>query len=99
MLVEPVHKLWDVGRDIKPAVRSPGLDDQLARNFRFLQLLDDELRLLERYNRIGVAVHDKRRWLVGADVVDRGKTASDFQSLLLIDSRHVSGPFLVVCLK
>src|SRR5438045_1794397 len=84
VLVEPVGQHGNVIPHIGPSVSSARLDDQLARNVYFLQLVDDQLGLLDGHKLVGVAVNNKGWRVVGADVIHRRDLLSDLKASGLV---------------
>src|SRR5262245_29212398 len=70
ILVEPVGQRHEVLFEIGPAVTGPLLDHQLARHLRFPEFLDDQFCLLDRDEKVGIAVNDERRRIIFADLID-----------------------------
>ena len=73
--VEPVGELRQVLVQAGPAVPGTLLDDELRLDPGLLELLDDQLRLLERDELVLVAVDDQRRRVVGRDVGRSARSA------------------------
>ena len=87
MLVEPIGEQVHVLAECGPAVVGSGAEDQFARDFVFFQLVDEDVRLLDRDDFVLVAVDDQHWGIVGGDVRDRRNLLSD-----LFQLRFVSDP-------
>src|SRR4051794_3465521 len=99
MLVEPVGDDRHVFQQVGPAVPCPVLDDKLALDSGFLQLLDDELGLLDGHEVIGVAVDDENWRIIRRDMIHRADRAADFQDLGLVGDWPEDLGVLILFLK
>ena len=88
MGIKPVGDDRDVRfEQVGPAVCGAFLDDELGLDAGGLELFQDQLRLLDRNERVGVAVDDQRGWIVGRCVIDRADLAGDFRDPGLVGDR------------
>ena len=71
MLIKPVGEADDVQKHRRPAVPLPGADLEADFAAQFLGLGDESLGLINRHQRVGIAMHNHGRRHLWSDVVDR----------------------------